>query len=297
MLSPFIEDGQPMKSAEELVEQCSSIVSLPEVYLQVKKVIDDPDSTMAELAAAISIDPGMTAMVLKLVNSAFYGMPRKVETISRAVGILGMQPLHDLVLSVSVTKAFSGLSQEVMNMNIFWANSFFSGLAARELARKCFLVDSERMFVEGLLRDLGHLLLYQFLPELAEEAIKTSSQKGEPIHTTEQHLIGFDFTHVGKALVDSWQLPINLGEAIRHQNNPNGTPDYQFEAALLNIAGALTEGFQSPNGEGHWESLVAPESWTLTGLDEEAIKMCLLEAGKQLSAMLDLMEEAQTQVA
>jgi len=286
-----------MKSALELVEHCSSLVSLPEVYLQVKKVIDNPESTMADLSAAISIDPGMTAIVLKLVNSAFYGMPRKVETISRAVGILGMQPLHDLVLAVSVTKTFSGLSQQVMNMNIFWANSFFSGLAARELARKCFLVDSERMFVEGLLRDLGHLLLYQHLPEQAEEAMKISANSGEAIHTTEQKLIGFDYTEIGKALVDAWQLPKNLGEAIRHQNNPSATPDYQFEAALLNIAGALTEGFQSPNGQGNWEGLIAPESWTLTGLDEEGIKMCMIEASKQLSSMLDLMEEAQSRVA
>jgi HD-like signal output (HDOD) protein len=160
-----------MKTPEEIVENCATLVSLPEVYLQVKKVIDEPESTMTDLSAAISIDPGMTTIVLKLVNSAFYGMPRKVETISRAVGILGMQPLHDLVLAVSVTKAFSGLSQQVMNMSIFWANSFFSGLAARELARKCFLVDSERMFVEGLLRDLGHLLIYQYIPEQAEQAM------------------------------------------------------------------------------------------------------------------------------
>ena len=195
-----------MKSAEELAEHCSSLVSLPEAYLQVKKVIDDPESTMADLSAAISIDPGMTALVLKLVNSAFYGMPRKVETISRAVGILGMQPLHDLVLAVSVTKAFSGLDQQVMNMNIFWANSFFCGLAARELARQCFLIDSERMFVEGLLRDLGHLLLYQHFPEQAEESMKTSASTGEPIHVTEQKLIGFDYAQVGKALVDTWAI-------------------------------------------------------------------------------------------
>ena len=286
-----------MKSAKELVKHCSSLVSLPEVYLQTKKVIDDPESTMADLARAISIDPGMTAMVLKLVNSAFYGMPRKVETISRAVGILGMQPLHDLVLAVSVAKAFSGLSQQVMNMKTFWATSFFSGLGARELARKCFLVDSERMFVEGLLRDLGHLLLYQHLPEKAEEAIKTSANTGEPIHTTEQKLLGFDYTQVGKALVDIWELPKNLGEAIRHQNNPSATPDYQFEAALLNIAGALTEGFQAPDGQGNWETLVAPESWALTGLDEDSINICMVEAGKQLASMLDLMEEAQSHVA
>ena len=239
----------------------------------------------------------MTAVVLKLVNSAFYGMPRKVETISRAVGILGIQPLHDLVLAVSVTKAFSGLSQQVMNMSIFWANSFFSGLAARELARKCFLVDGERMFVQGLLRDLGHLLLYQYLPEQAEEAMKISANTGEPIHITEEKLIGFDYTQVGKELVDAWQLPLALGEAIRHQHQPSGTPDYQYEAALLNIAGALTEGFQSPNGRGQWEAFVAPESWTLTGLDEDSIKMCMLEAGKQLSNMLDLMEEAQSRIA
>ncbi len=286
-----------MNSALEVVEQCSSLVSLPEVYLQVKKVIDQPESTMPELSAAISIDPGMTAMVLKLVNSAFYCMPRKVETISRAVGILGTQPLHDLVLAVSVTKAFSGLSQEVMNMNIFWANSFFSGLAARELARKCYLVDSERMFVEGLLRDLGHLLMYQFLPEKAEEAMKNSANTGVSLHISERKIIGFDYAEVGQALVDSWKLPKNLAEAIRHQHQPSATPDYQFEAALLNIAGALTEGFQSPNGQGHWEGLVAPESWALTGLDEDSIKMCMIEAGKQLSSMLDLMEEAQSRVA
>ncbi len=286
-----------MKTAEELVAHCSSLVSLPGVYLQVKKVIDDPDATMADLSAAISIDPGMTAMVLKLVNSAFYGMPRKIETISRAVGILGMQPLHDLVLAVSVTKTFGGLSQQVMNMNVFWANSFFSGLAARELARKCFLIDSERMFVEGLLRDIGHLLLYQHLPEQAEEALRKSRETGEPVYVIEQGLMGFDYTEVGQAIVDIWELPKNLGEAIRHQHNPSGTPDYQFEAALLNLAGTLTDAFQDPNGQGDWESQVAPESWTLTGLDQEAVNMCLLEAGKQLSSMLDLMDEAQVRVA
>jgi len=287
-----------MKSAEELVEHCTSLVSLPKVYLQVKKVIDNPNATMADLSRAISVDPGMTAMVLKLVNSVFYGMPRKVETISRAVGILGMQPLHDLVLAVSVTKSFSGISQQVMNMQTFWASSFFSGLAARELARKCLLVDSERMFVEGLLRDLGHLLLYQHLPEQAEEAMQTSANTGEPIHMAEQRLIGFDYTQVGKALIDAWQLPINMGEAIRHQTNPSGTPDYPFEAALLNIAGALTECFQSPHdGHSDWKSLVAPESWPLTELEEDGITNCMLEAGKQLSTMLDLMEDAQSRVA
>ncbi len=286
-----------MITAKELVTTCTNLYTLPKVYLEVKKVIDNPEATMAELSRAISIDPGMTTMVLKLVNSAFYAMPRKVETISRAVGILGMQPVHDLTLAVAVTKTFAGLKQQVMSMDVYWANSFFSGLVARELARKCFLVDSERMFVEGLLREIGHLILYEQLPELAEQALRESAETDTPVHEVEQRLLGFDFTEIGQALVEAWQLPKNLGVAIRFQHHPNGTPDHGFEAALLNMAYALTEGFQSPNGYMQWQSLMAPESWTLTGLHEDALKECMLEAGKQLSSMLDLMEEAQVHLA
>jgi HD-like signal output (HDOD) protein len=286
-----------MTTPEELVKACTTLYTLPDVYLEVKKVIDDPESTMADLSRAIGLDPGMTATVLKLVNSAFYAMPRKVESISRAVGILGMQPLHDLTLAVAVTTTFSGLNQQVMSMKVFWANSFFSGLVARELARRCFLVDSERMFVEGLLREIGHLILYEQMPEQAEQALRESAKTGTPIHTVEQNIFGFDFAEIGQVLVDTWNLPKNFGIAIRFQNNPNGTKDHGFEAALLNMANALTEGFQSPNGYMDWQNLVAPESWTLTALNEDSLKECMLEAGKQLSSMLDLMEEAQPQMA
>jgi HD-like signal output (HDOD) protein len=208
-----------------------------------------------------------------------------------------MQPIHDLTLAVSVKKTFSGLNQQVMSMSVFWANSFFSGLVARELARKCFLVDSERMFVEGLLRDIGHLILYEQLPEPSEQTLRESATTGTPLHTLEQRILGFDYTEVGQTLIDEWQLPKNFGVAIRYQNNPNGTKDHGFEAALLNMASALTEGFQAPNGHTDWKILVAPEAWELTGLDEEGLKECMIEAGKQLSSMLDLMEEAHTSMA
>jgi HD-like signal output (HDOD) protein len=280
-----------MTPPEEFVKNCTSMLSLPEVYLEVKRVIDNPESNMGDLSRAISIDPGMTALVLKLVNSAFYAMPRKVETISRAVGILGMKPIHDLVLAMSVTTTFSGLSQQVMNMKIYWTNSFFSALATRELARKCFLVDSERMFVEGLLRDIGHLLMYEHMPEQSEQAMIASAESGEAIHIIEQTLIGFDYAQVGKALIDEWQLPKNLGEAIRYQYNPADTPNYGFEAALLNMASALTEGFQSPKNQRNWQILIAPESWKLTGLDGETLKTAMRDAEVQLSGMLDLLEE------
>ena len=286
-----------MNTPETLAKQAANFCTLPEVYLEVKKVIDDPEATMADLSRAISIDPAMTAMVLKLVNSALYSMPRKVDTISRAVGILGMQPLHDLVLSVSVTKAFSGVSQAVIDMKAFWANCFFSGLAARELARQCFLVDSERMFVEGMLQHIGHLVMYELVPEESQAAITESRKSGQAIHIVEQQILGFDYAQVGKALVEEWQLPKNLADAILYQTNPGGTPDYGFEAALLNLANALMEGFQAPKGNLKWKNLIALESLSLTGMNDKALTTAMLEAGKQLTDMLDLMEETQAKVA
>ena len=83
-----------MESAEHLAKNFKNLVSLPEVYLHVRQIVNDPKTSMADLAKAISIDPGITARVLKVVNSAFYGFPGKIETISRAVSILGMQPKH-----------------------------------------------------------------------------------------------------------------------------------------------------------------------------------------------------------
>ena len=153
------------------------------------------------------------------------------------------------------------------------------------------------MFVEGLLREIGHLILYEQMPEQAEQALRESATTGTPISAVEQNIFGFDFTEIGQALVEVWQLPKNFGMAIRYQNNPNGTKDYAFEAALLNMANAMTEGFQSPKGYMDWQKLVASESWALTGLNEEGLKECMVEAGKQLSSMLDLMEETHAQVA
>ncbi len=112
-----------------------------------------------------------------------------------------MQPLHDLT-QISTERA--------MSIKVFWANSFFNGLVARELAGKCFLVDSERIFVGGLLAEIGHLILYGQMPEQPEQALRESATVGTPIDAAEQNILGFDFTEIGQVLVEVWQLPKNL---------------------------------------------------------------------------------------
>ena len=160
-----------MDPAKNLIQNCETLPSLPDVYFRIKQIVDDPEGSMLDLAKAISIDPALTARVLKLVNSPFYGLSGKVEMVSRAVSILGMLPVHDLVLATSVTAAFSKMPQTIMDMKIFWRQSVWCGLLSRELGKQAGLLDSERLFVEGLLCDIGHLVMYVQIPGPAQVAL------------------------------------------------------------------------------------------------------------------------------
>ena len=121
----------------EEITSAAKLVTLPDLYIRLRAVIDDPDFYMGQVAEVIANDPAMTARVLKLVNSAFFGLPAKIDTVSRAVGMLGTQQIHDLVLASSVTETFSGMSTNVVDMQIFWHRSVYSAVAARLIAAKC----------------------------------------------------------------------------------------------------------------------------------------------------------------
>jgi HD-like signal output (HDOD) protein len=154
----------------ELIAQVSDLVSLPDIYLRVKGVIEDPESGMSDLVTVVAHDPSLTARLLKLANSAFFGFTTKIDTIDRAVNLLGAQQIHNLVLATTVADAFQKVTPNTISMDEFWSSSIHCGLLAQSLAKACGLVEFERFFVEGLLYDIGHLVLDQTLPEACASA-------------------------------------------------------------------------------------------------------------------------------
>jgi HD-like signal output (HDOD) protein len=226
-----------MPSALDIVAQTDRLPSLPAAYLKVKRVIDDPNGSIRQLAAAMSSDAAMTARVLRVVNSPFYGYPGRIETVTRALNILGMQQVHDVVLAWAISSAFADLRTAVVPMKLFWRQSVARAIAARQLARRAGFVDSERLFVEGLLSDIGHLLMYAVLPKLAIEAMTGSRRAERPLHEVERELIGCDYAEVGAALVLAWQLPEPFYEPIACQIDPSAATIHRLEAAILHSAG------------------------------------------------------------
>lgn len=260
-----------MYTAENLTVGVETLASLPLVYQNVRQALDDPASSMTDLVGVIDVDPGLTARLLKLVNSPFYGLQRKVETVNRAVNLLGTKQVHDLALATCVVALFNGISFARMNMGRFWHYSVYCGLAARELAKCSQLLDGESLFVEGLLCDIGHLVIYEKVPELAEQAMADAQRGGTPLFQAERAVIGCDYAQVGEALLRAWNLPAKMQLCVRYHIEPSETPEYGLEVSFIHIARLMALAADAGQVIGHNQLPVAQLAWQLTGLNDECI--------------------------
>ncbi len=275
-------------TAQELALRTSELVTLPAIYHRVKQVFDDPEGSVLDLAKVVAADPGITMRVLRVVNSVFYGFPGKVETMSRAVSVLGMQQVHDIVLATTVTAVFSGMRPERMDVARFWRASAMHGLLARAAAKGCGLLDAERLFVGGMLSDIGHMVMYMHVPQLAEQALIECRASGVAPDVIEREVIGCDYAAVGAALLREWRLPTSFAVAIGAQTNPVDGAPHEFEASLLHMARCAV-GYDGELLEP--ASVVAaasPAAWQITRLDPQAFEGACAEAAGSLSAVMGL---------
>ncbi|MEW8028509.1 MAG: HDOD domain-containing protein [Candidatus Thiodiazotropha sp.] len=229
-----------MSTLWEKVTREAKLISLPEAYLRLKSVVERPDYEVTEIADAVSTDPALTTRVLRLVNSPYFGLAGRIETVIRAVSMLGAQQIHDLALTTCIAHAFSGIDPAHLDMRSFWRGSVFSGLAAQQLAKHRGVLDSERLFVAGLLSDIGHLILYQSVPQEIMGADKQAREQQLPPVEVERELLGLDYARVGAALMRQWQLPDSLVETTEFHPEPLRSRKYPLETSIVHIAVLLS---------------------------------------------------------
>ncbi len=222
--------------ARSLIEDMSGLVSPPDVCLKVNELVADDSTSLEQIALVIIRDPNLTARILKLANSAFYGLPGRVDTVTRAVMLLGMAEIHKIVLAVSAVESFSRLSSSVTNMNSFWRHGVYTGLVAQAIARRARILHPERLFVAGMLHDIGTLLINKRFPEIAQATIMEAAGDEDALQRFEMRDLGFDHALLAGMMLDSWHLPASLVDTVYWHHTPQRAIYAGAEAAVLKVA-------------------------------------------------------------
>jgi HD-like signal output (HDOD) protein len=256
-------------TAQRWVQDISSLVSPPDVCIRVFELVESNQATARELGEIISCDPSLTARLLRLVNSSFYQYSRRIDTVSRAIAVIGISELYNLVIAVSAVKSFSRIPGFVVNIDTFWRHGISCGIIARMLARRCGVLHTERLFVAGLLHDIGSLLVYNRAPETARDLILAARGNEGVLYRTEHQAFGFSHADLGGLLLEQWRLPDPLQQAVRHHHDPAAAGTHgRMEAAIVHIADALANHREQGafSAEPSAEVFIDESAWETTGL-------------------------------
>ncbi len=222
-------------SIEQTLQEIDGLISLPEIYLKFRRLMEDPNSTMEDYSYVVGCDPNLASAVLKVVNSALFGFPGEVDSIGKAIHLLGLRSLHDVVLGVSAVAALD-YPNDIVPLKTFWRCSLFSGDFARLLAMQLNVRNRECLFLAGLLHEIGHLVIYSKYPGQAKQAIARSSEGNPMVHVAEQDILGFHYGQLGARLMAKWRLPHDFQAFTYYQPTPIDAPLNPLETALLHLA-------------------------------------------------------------
>lgn len=203
-----------------LVQKITDLPTLPSMMATITRLMQDPRTSAEELGRAISADPSLVSKVLKLVNSAFYGFPGRIGTITQAIVILGFSTIRNVVLTTSVLKAFGKGGTAGVDVGRFWEHSLLTGAIARALAMEREANFIEETFIAGLLHDMGRIVLSQKLPAEFEKVLKAKRDSGLPQLEAEQAVLRLTHGDIGGWLARKWNLPLPYVEVMRLHHFP-----------------------------------------------------------------------------
>ncbi len=204
---------------KKIIKAIQALPTLPTVAVKVNSIIKSPTAGAAELASVIEYDQSISAKVLSLVNSAYYGLSRKINNIKEAVTYLGTNTISQLVLALGVIKVFEGTSNKRFDRPKFWTHSIAVAILSREIAKtEKKHKHPDDVFTAGLLHDIGKVALDSFCPDTFTPVLDELEKEEIPFYKAEQKILGVDHARVGEWVARSWELPLLTIVAIRHHH-------------------------------------------------------------------------------
>lgn len=275
-----------MHSAQEMIFCLDRLLSLPEVFHRIERELDSPESSLEEVARLISNDPALSIRLLHVANSAIFGFPSRITTVTRAVQLLGLRQVRDLSLAILVTSTFGDPGVKGLDAGAYWRASVLRAVSATELARKGGMSEPERLFLLGLLADLGHMVMYLTIPDEALGAAQLASAGHRPLHLVERETIGCDHGEVGAALLSQWRLPDSFARAVASQFEPKLAGSGAREASIVYLANQIAQADREGRTSAQVIEECDPTVWGFTNVEPDEFQVIRATAELGLAATL-----------
>ena len=287
------------QTPQSLVAEVESLFVLPDAVLRLNTLLDAPDANARDICAVVELDPGLVSSVLHLSNSAVYGQRGKVDTVARAIDLIGRRALRDMVLASSVTQVFADIPTEFVDMASFWDNSITCGVVTQLLARHIRARDADSLFLAGLLHGVGRLVFYARRPDEYRALLATKPADEKTLATAEQHTFGFNYAELGAALLANWALPERICAAIAHQLEPEATRAvHAREVAIVHIANdiasSLAPCLKQRGTPSTWVPGFDPGASQILGISNQDLEAIRLEALLQTFEVIEIINPGST---
>lgn len=269
---------------DELVEKVDEVPVFPQTVINIIKLIEDPNSGAKDVEREIIKDQGLTAKILKLANSSYYGVSRNIKSVSEATVLLGFQAVKSMVLATSVGKVFDKeFPGYALDKNELWKQAQVCAITTRIVAKKSRFPKADQAYTAGLLRDIGKVILDRYMSEQFDLILKEVEASEKTFLQVERDVLGFDHADVGARIAEKWHLPEEMVEAIATHHTPEKAVINPKMTAMVHVADVIVMMMGLHLGVDGMSYGFSKEAISLLKLDEVSLSEIMSEVADIIS--------------
>lgn len=280
------------ESLSSFIKRTGPLPSLPAIYTELHNAVDSPYTSIEDIGGIIRKDHSLTTRLLRLANSAMYGLPRRIDTLEEALYLIGLREMCEMALATTVITTFMGIPTDLVEPVQFWRHSVACAVGCALLAEERREPVPERYFVGGLLHDVGRMVMYMKAPAQSATILRRCRETGELDCSVENQILGFDHTSLGAALLEMWSMPPSLVEMVRCHHVPPRSRAASVEAAIVHVADFLATSMEFGSSGEYAVSPLSEEGWARCRLEEDRIEWLVRTIESRYEPLCEVLTDA-----
>ncbi len=261
-----------------IIRKIEDLPTLPRTVLRITELVNNPRTSAQDLAGVVVDDQVLTARLLRLVNSSFYGFPRKVSTVTGAIVLLGFDAIRNLLLTTSILELFSNKKRKTgFNREKLWDHSIGCAVGAKIIGSYFKYERIEELFVSGILHDIGKIVEMLFLPKDFAQIVSIVEKENILLFSAEERVLGYTHADIGRLLAQRWSLPAKIEAVIANHHQPDAADGFMLEAAIIHLADILCRALDIGSGGDNRIPPLNKSAWEVLELNISVIEPIMHE--------------------